>query len=99
VPAPALRSGSSYARMSYRDVLDLAIVGVASRLTLDEDGRIVEARVALGAVAPKPIRAPRTEALLEGQLLTDELIEEAGATAASEATPISDQRASAEYRT
>jgi carbon-monoxide dehydrogenase medium subunit len=99
VPAPPPRTGSSYARMSYRDVLDLAIVGVASRLTFDADGRILQARVALGAVAPKPIRAPRTEALLEGEVLTDELIEEAGATAAGEATPISDQRASAEYRT
>lgn len=99
VPVPPPRSGSSYARMSYRDVLDLAIVGVASRLTLDGDGRIAEARVALGAVAPTPIRAPRTEALLLGRPITDELIEEAGATAASEATPISDQRASAEYRT
>ena len=99
VPVPPPHSGSSYARMSYRDVLDLAIVGVASRLTLDEAGRVTQARVALGAVAPKPIRAPRTEALLLGRPITDELIEEAGATAASEATPISDQRASAEYRT
>jgi len=99
IPVPPPRTGSSYARMSYRDVLDLAIVGVASRLTLAEDGRILQARVALGAVAPKPIRASRTEGLLEGQVLTDELIEEAGATAAGEATPISDQRASAEYRT
>ena len=99
VPVPPPRTGSSYARMSYRDVLDLAIVGVASRLTLDDDGRIREARVALGAVAPKPVRAPRTEALLVGEALTEALIAEAGATAASEATPISDQRASAAYRT
>jgi len=99
IPTPPPRSGSSYARMSYRDVLDLAIVGVASCLTLDADGRIERARVALGAVAPRPIRAPRTEALLEGRLLTDELVEAAGEVAAGEATPISDQRASAEYRT
>jgi CO/xanthine dehydrogenase FAD-binding subunit len=99
IPAAAPGSGSSYARMSYRDVLDLAIVGVASSLTLDAGGRVAGARVALGAVAPRPIRAPRTEALLEGRPITDELIAEAGAIAASEATPISDQRASAEYRT
>jgi carbon-monoxide dehydrogenase medium subunit len=99
VPIPSSRTGSSYARMSYRDVLDLAIVGVASRLTIDEGGRIRGARVALAAVAPRPIRAPRTEALLEGEALRDGLIAEAGKIAASEATPISDQRASAEYRT
>jgi carbon-monoxide dehydrogenase medium subunit len=99
VPVPSPRTGSSYARMSYRDVLDLAIVGVASRITIDEAGRIRDARVALAAVAPRPIRAPRTEALLEGKAISDALIAEAGSTAASEATPISDQRASAEYRT
>jgi CO/xanthine dehydrogenase FAD-binding subunit len=99
VPTLPERTGSSYSRLSYRDVLDLAIVGVASRLTLAPDGRVSDVRVALGAVAPKPIRAPRTEALLEGQLLTEDLVTEAGAVAATEATPISDQRASAEYRT
>ncbi len=97
-PLPA-HTGSSYWRLSYRDVLDLAIVGVASRVTLDADNRMVEARVALGAVAPKPIRAEKTEALLKGQLLTEDLIVEAGKMAAQEATPISDQRSSAKYRT
>lgn len=99
IEALPANTGSSYARLSYRDVLDLAIVGVAARLTLDDDGTVAVARLALGAVAPRPIRAPRTEALLEGRRLTDALVEEAGAVASEEATPISDQRASAEYRT
>ena len=68
-------------------------------MTLDADNRGGEARVALGAVAPKPIRAKKTEALLKGQLLTEDLIVEAGQIAAQEATPISDQRSSAKYRT
>lgn len=94
------RSGTNYLRLSYRDVLDLAIVGVATCVTLEPDDRTVkEARVALGAVAPRPIRAEKTEALLRGQLLTEDLIAEAGRMAAQEATPISDQRSSADYRT
>ncbi len=97
-PLPA-RTGSSYWRLSYRDVLDLAIVGVGSRVTLDADNRVTKARVALGAVAPKPIRAEKTEALLKGQLLDENLIVEAGKMASQEATPISDQRSSADYRT
>ena len=97
-PLPA-RTGSSYWRLSYRDVLDLAIVGVGARVTLDADNRIIKTRVALGAVAPKPIRAEKTEALLKGQLLNEDLIAEAGKMASQEATPISDQRSSADYRT
>jgi CO/xanthine dehydrogenase FAD-binding subunit len=93
------RSGTNYLRLSYRDVLDLAIVGVATCVTLEPDRTIKEARVALGAVAPRPIRAEKTEALLRGQPLTEDLIVEAGQMAAQEATPISDQRSSADYRT
>ena len=54
--------------------------------------------VALGAVAPIPLRARRTEALLEGRPLDAALIEQAATCAADEATPIDDVRASAWYR-
>jgi len=73
-------------------------VGVAAAVTVEADGSIVDARLALGAAAPVPLRARQAEALLAGQVLTDELWREVGATAAREAEPIDDQRASAEYR-
>jgi CO/xanthine dehydrogenase FAD-binding subunit len=98
VPQPVEHSGSFYLRHTPRARMDLAMVGVAAAVTLEAKGTIVDARLALGAVAPVPLRARRAEALLVGQILTDELCREVGATAAQEAEPIDDQRASAEYR-
>ena len=57
-----------------------------------------EYRVAIGSCAPTPIRLPKTEALLKGKKLTPELIGEAAELAGTEVSPISDIRASAEYR-
>jgi len=57
-----------------------------------------DVRIALGAVAPTPIRATKTEALLRGRSLTAALVKEAATLAASESSPITDQRSSAEYR-
>ncbi len=56
-------------------------------------------RLAFGAVAPVPLRAPRIEALLDGHVLTDELLREAKALVPEEISPITDLRASREYRT
>ena len=98
VPAPGARSGSAYARLSYRDVLDLCIVGVATGLALDGNNVVTTARLALGSVAARPVRATNTEAFLLGKVLTDDVIREAGNVASTDCNPITDQRASAEYR-
>jgi carbon-monoxide dehydrogenase medium subunit len=98
VPQPAIHSGSCYLRHTPRAAMDIAIVGVAAALSLNAEGIITEARLALGAVAPTPMRAAAAEALLVGQRLTGELLAEAGHVAAQEARPIDDLRASAEYR-
>jgi carbon-monoxide dehydrogenase medium subunit len=98
VPQAADHSGSFYVRHTPRARMDLAVVGVAAALTLGADGAIADARLALGAVAPVPLRATAAEALLSGQTLTDELLREVSAAAAQEAEPIDDLRASAEYR-
>ncbi len=97
VPAQPAGSGGTYVRHTPRRELDIAVVGVASQLTI-QDGRCTKARIALGAVAPVIVRATEAEALLEGQAITPELIAEAGALAVNAASPISDQRGSAEYR-
>jgi CO/xanthine dehydrogenase FAD-binding subunit len=73
-------------------------VGVGALLTLGQDNRIERARIALGAVAPTPIRARQAEALLEGNTADEPLFARAAETAASEASPISDVRGSAEFR-
>ena len=97
IPATAPRSGGAYLRHTPRRELDIAVVGVASQLTMD-NGRCRAARIALAAVAPVPLRATAAEQALEGQAITPALIERAGALAQQAATPISDQRGSAEFR-
>lgn len=98
VPAPKQCTGAVYKKFAIRGDTDISIVGVACRLTLQKDGTVEEARISLAAVAPKPIRVNAVEKLLVGKKLTAELIEKAGEVAADSCSPISDQRATAEYR-
>ncbi len=98
IPLPPESSGNSYLRLSQRDALDIAVSGVAAYLQVDGSKRIKQARVALGAVAPTPIRALEAEKRLKGQEATSEVFAEAGNVVAREAKPISDVRASADYR-
>ena len=77
--------------------MDIAVVGIAVVLTLD-GGTVTRARVALGAVAPTPIRAPKAEAALEGKPATAETFARAAEIATTECSPISDVRASADFR-
>lgn len=97
VPALPPGSGGCYLRHTPRRELDIAVVGVASELTL-EGGVCRKARIALAAVAPTPVRATAAEGALVGQRVTPELIERAAALAVEAARPISDQRGSAEFR-
>src|SRR6266542_3526889 len=84
---------------SVRGAMDIAMVGVAVLLTPDATkNNVQDVRIGLGAVAPTPIRATKTEALLRGKPLSAALIKEAAAMAATESSPINDQRSSAENR-
>ena len=97
IPTQPSGTGSAYARHTPRKQMDIAVVGVAAVLTLSGD-RIDHARVALGAVAPTPVRARQAEAALEGQMSSDELFARAAEAATNECSPISDVRGSAEFR-
>jgi CO/xanthine dehydrogenase FAD-binding subunit len=97
VPEPPPRSGGHYLRHTPRKEMDIAVVGVGSTVTL-EDGRCREARIALAAVAPTPLRATRAESALRGQPMSEATIAEAARIAATEARPIDDVRGSAEFR-
>jgi carbon-monoxide dehydrogenase medium subunit len=97
VPTPGPHSGGNYLRHTPRRELDIAVVGVASQITL-ADGKCTKARIALASVATTPVRALKAEAALAGQALTPALIERAAELALEAARPISDQRGSAEYR-
>jgi aerobic carbon-monoxide dehydrogenase medium subunit len=95
-PVPE-QSGGNYRRHTPRRELDIAVVGVASQLTF-ANGICTKARIALASVAPTPVRATAAEAALEGKQVGVDLIEQAATLAVDAASPISDQRGSAEYR-
>ncbi len=97
VPPPGPHSGGQYLRHTPRRELDIAVVGVASQLTL-ANGRCTKARIALASVAPTPVRALAAERSLEGQAVTPQLIEQAATLAIEAAKPINDQRGSVEFR-
>lgn len=77
--------------------MDLAVVSLAMFLKF-EDHRCTKARLAAGSVAPYPIRLLTVEQLLEGRVFTKQLIDEASNLASTSVSPISDVRASEEYR-
>jgi carbon-monoxide dehydrogenase medium subunit len=98
VPAPAPRSGRAYLKHGRRKAMELATVGVAAAVELDERGRIGAARIALGAVAATPIRAWRAEAALRGEAPTQASFARAAELAMAESRPIGNVRSSAAYR-
>lgn len=89
---------ASFLSFGRRKALTLAIVNTAAGISLREGQEITTARITLGAVAPTPIRAYKAEHVLEGQKVTPGLLAEAAEVAAAETSPISDLRASADYR-
>lgn len=100
MPAPTPGFGAAYLRFIPRNEMDIAVVGVGAAVQLDASGtRFKAARIALGAVAPHPLFVPEASAVLVGQEVTIDTIEEAAAIAQSAARPISDMRGTARFRT
>ncbi len=97
---PALRPGQSgaFLKLGLRRAQAIAVVNCAVVLTARDEGRISEARIALGAVAPVIIRATEAERWLIGRTLDEATIEHAAELVARVARPIDDIRGSAEYR-
>jgi carbon-monoxide dehydrogenase medium subunit len=98
IPKTGPQLVGEYIKFSPRDMMDLAYIGVAVAYNLANDKKCSLVRIVLGAVAPTPIRAKNSEALLEGKVLTEELATQVGDEAARESKPISDVRSSADYR-
>jgi len=97
IPKRNLGKPTHFLKFGLRRGQALALVNAAASLWLD--GNAFRApRIALGAVAPTVIRASAAEAYLEGRAATAEAMTEAGRVAVGDARPISDFRASAEYR-
>jgi CO/xanthine dehydrogenase FAD-binding subunit len=97
IPNPPSHSGGAYLKEKRRQGADLAMVGVAAWVVLK--GKVLgDVKIALGAVAPTPIRAKKAEEILKGNALSDALLEKAGQAALDAASPIDDVRSSADYR-
>ena len=99
LPAQPARTGSVYQRHTPRKTMDIAAVGVAVKLSLADNGEVIDsARICLGAVGPTIIRAQEAEQALAGQPPSNELFDNAATLAQAAASPISDVRGSAEFR-
>ena len=99
IPLPPESSTEGfYQKFATRKAMDLGIVGVGTLLKVN-DGTFDFVRIALAAVAPTPTRARKAEEFLSGKAVDDDLIRQSGEIASRECSPISDVRASKEYRT
>lgn len=123
VPRFGPNTGSAYIKHTRRAAMDLPIIGVAVRITLDrsdvrckdvlctlepaskilsmfadENLRCEDVRIAMGVVAPRPIRAKKAEAALKGQVISDALLAQVSEIAASESSPRDSIRGEAWYR-
>jgi carbon-monoxide dehydrogenase medium subunit len=97
IPITEPTAGSCFIKLGRRNAFTLSIVCVATLVKV-KDGVFDDVRIALGAVAPTPIRATKAEEYLTGEGVSEPAIDEGAKVAASEVAPIDDVRASAEYR-
>jgi xanthine dehydrogenase FAD-binding subunit len=95
VPGKGFYAG--FAKTGPRPALEIALVSLGFAAYFDK-GTMRDVRLALGAVAPTPLRARKTEAVLEGKKIDDDLIESAVEALDAEIAPIDDHRGSAWYR-
>jgi carbon-monoxide dehydrogenase medium subunit len=96
-PQPAEDERWFYYKLGKRKADAISIVSIAMTLML-EQGKVEQARIALGAVAPMAMRAPEAESLLQGESLDETAINAAAVAAAGESRPIDDFRATGAYR-
>ena len=96
--APSPRVATAFLKGGRRRAMEISIVSVACALSLNAAGQVMDVRIAVGAASPVPYRATAAESLLLSQSLGEAQLLAAGASAAAAAAPISDVRASADYR-
>lgn len=98
LPPRGAHGGDAYLRFIPRTEMDIAVVGCGISLRLEGD-KVAEAHVALGAVAPTVIVVPEAAAAIVGTTLGDDALDALAKAASDAASPISDKRGTAEFRT
>ena len=98
IPEQPKAAGSVYLCRTLRRAMEIDIVNAGLWLLSDKDRKCRDIRIALGSVAPIPMRAKEAEDSLRGQTISEESIQRAGHIASREVAPIDDIRGSAEYR-
>ncbi|SDP32315.1 FAD binding domain-containing protein [Desulforhopalus singaporensis] len=97
VPVKKENEAAEFRKIGTRTAVIISVVSAAVRIRV-VDGVCRDTRIALGSVAPTPVRVRQAESFLDGKRFNDENIDACAALAAEEITPISDLRASSEYR-
>ena len=91
-------SADAYLRMTPRTEMDIAVVGCGVNITI-ENGVCTNARVSLGAVAPKPLLINEASDILVGSSLDEETLEKVSKICRDSCNPIDDKRGTIDYRT
>jgi CO/xanthine dehydrogenase FAD-binding subunit len=99
LPKRAPNSGDAYLRFTPRTEMDIAVVGCAVNLTLDDSGTCTDARVSLGAVAARALVVDDAAKALIGTKVDDAAMDALAAAASAACSPIDDKRGTIEYRT
>jgi len=98
LPPRPPRSGDAYLRFTPRTEMDIAVVGAGLNITLDGGGTCTQARLALGAVAERPLLVPEAAEALVGSAIDDAALERLAAAASAACRPIDDKRGTKEFR-
>jgi carbon-monoxide dehydrogenase medium subunit len=97
-PVPEARSAACFYKIGLRKADACSVINASAMVVWDESGHCRQARIAIGAAAPRPVRAHAAEAALLGQPLTKDVIEGAAHLAVQATAPIDDIRGTAAYR-
>lgn len=98
IPLPPQGCLHHFEKVGRRDALAVAVASLAALIVLDGDGRVAQARIAVGSVGPTVVRCHEAQARLLGRRLDREALVEAGEAVRRAVSPLDDIRATADYR-
>jgi len=97
ITVPVPKGKTVFAKLGRRKGMTCSVINVAVRLEMDRE-KCLDARIALGSMAPTPLRCRKAEALIKGRSIDSEVVKECAIAAIDESSPIDDERAAAWYR-